>query len=173
MYRKRTRKSQKLSPLFKMAEKLLGEASLLNSIRLHQSEISEALGSCEDKYAWCFRFLRYGNRSKIAKELKCGDLVERHLMDGDIVLFNRQPSLHKLSIQAFYVSLYISIVQTQHIPCMLNGNGYKSKGNNFVMGIFTYLLVENFYRKEFPYSELKVFPLKIASIFERFQILVK
>ena len=55
-------------------------------------------------YVSYYRFLRYGNRSKIAKELKCGDLVERHMMDGDIVLFNRQPSLHKLSIQAFYVS---------------------------------------------------------------------
>lgn len=27
-------------------------------------------------------------------------MVERHLQDGDIVLFNRQPSLHKLSIMA-------------------------------------------------------------------------
>jgi hypothetical protein len=51
------------------------------------------------------RFLRYGNREKIAKELKTGDTVERHMMDGDIVLFNRQPSLHKLSIQAFFVSI--------------------------------------------------------------------
>jgi DNA-directed RNA polymerase beta' subunit len=50
------------------------------------------------------RFLRYGNRERVAKELKFGDIVERHLIDGDIVLFNRQPSLHKLSIQAFYVS---------------------------------------------------------------------
>lgn len=33
-----------------------------------------------------------------AKELQIGDVVERHLIDGDIVLFNRQPSLHKLSI---------------------------------------------------------------------------
>ena len=51
------------------------------------------------------RFLRYGNREKIAKELKLGDTVERHMIDGDIILFNRQPSLHKLSIQAFYVSV--------------------------------------------------------------------
>ncbi|KAJ8318173.1 hypothetical protein KUTeg_003264 [Tegillarca granosa] len=48
------------------------------------------------------RFLRYGNREKIAKELKFGDVVERHMIDGDVILFNRQPSLHKLSIQAFY-----------------------------------------------------------------------
>lgn len=42
--------------------------------------------------------MRYGNRNKFAKELKFGDIVERHLSDGDRVLFNRQPSLHKLSI---------------------------------------------------------------------------
>ncbi|XP_062605530.1 DNA-directed RNA polymerase III subunit RPC1-like, partial [Saccostrea cucullata] len=51
------------------------------------------------------RYLRYGNREKIAKELKFGDIVERHLIDNDIVLFNRQPSLHKLSIQAFYAKV--------------------------------------------------------------------
>lgn len=33
-----------------------------------------------------------------AERLQIGDIVERHLMDGDIVLFNRQPSLHRLSI---------------------------------------------------------------------------
>ncbi|XP_038060034.1 DNA-directed RNA polymerase III subunit RPC1-like isoform X2 [Patiria miniata] len=48
------------------------------------------------------RFLKYGNRQKTAQELKYGDIVERHLMDGDIVLFNRQPSLHKLSIMAHF-----------------------------------------------------------------------
>ncbi|XP_023211808.1 DNA-directed RNA polymerase III subunit RPC1-like [Centruroides sculpturatus] len=51
------------------------------------------------------RYLRYGNRQKIAQELKYGDIVERHLMDGDVVLFNRQPSLHKLSIMAHIVSI--------------------------------------------------------------------
>ncbi|KAF2816470.1 DNA-directed RNA polymerase III subunit RPC1 [Mytilinidion resinicola] len=35
---------------------------------------------------------------RAAKQLQIGDIVERHLEDGDIVLFNRQPSLHKLSI---------------------------------------------------------------------------
>lgn len=52
-----------------------------------------------------FRFLKYGNREKIAQELRYGDIVERHMIDGDIVLFNRQPSLHKLSIMAHIVSL--------------------------------------------------------------------
>ena len=48
------------------------------------------------------KYLKYGNRQKIAQELKYGDIVERHLIDNDIVLFNRQPSLHKLSIMSFY-----------------------------------------------------------------------
>lgn len=30
-----------------------------------------------------------------------GDVVDRHLEDGDVVLFNRQPSLHRVSIMAF------------------------------------------------------------------------
>lgn len=33
-----------------------------------------------------------------AEQLEPGDVVERHLMDGDYVVFNRQPSLHKLSM---------------------------------------------------------------------------
>ncbi len=39
----------------------------------------------------------------LAEELEVGYTVERHLMDGDIVLFNRQPSLHRLSIMAHEV----------------------------------------------------------------------
>lgn len=33
-------------------------------------------------------------------ELRYGDIVERHIVDGDIVLLNRQPTLHKLSMMA-------------------------------------------------------------------------
>ena len=50
-------------------------------------------------------FLRYGNLKHIAADLKEGDTVERHLEDGDIVLFNRQPSLHKLSILSHFVKV--------------------------------------------------------------------
>lgn len=47
------------------------------------------------------RYLKFGGSVQIAAEkLKVGDIVERHLRDGDIVLFNRQPSLHKLSIMS-------------------------------------------------------------------------
>ena len=44
--------------------------------------------------------LKWGDRRRLAAELKVGDTVERHLRDGDIVLFNRQPSLHRMSIMA-------------------------------------------------------------------------
>uniref|UniRef100_A0A5K3FYM9 DNA-directed RNA polymerase subunit n=1 Tax=Mesocestoides corti TaxID=53468 RepID=A0A5K3FYM9_MESCO len=40
-------------------------------------------------------------RDNVSKSLRVGDVVDRHLIDGDIVLFNRQPSLHRVSIQAF------------------------------------------------------------------------
>jgi DNA-directed RNA polymerase II subunit RPB1 len=35
--------------------------------------------------------------------LNFGDIVNRHLVNGDIVLFNRQPSLHKMSMMAHKV----------------------------------------------------------------------
>ena len=34
-----------------------------------------------------------------------GDIVNRHLLDGDIVLFNRQPTLHKMSMMAHRVKV--------------------------------------------------------------------
>jgi DNA-directed RNA polymerase II subunit RPB1 len=36
-------------------------------------------------------------------EVEDGDIVDRHLRNGDWVLFNRQPSLHKMSMMAFHV----------------------------------------------------------------------
>ena len=42
----------------------------------------------------------YANKRKIADELAIGDIVERHISNGDAVLFNRQPSLHRVSIMA-------------------------------------------------------------------------
>jgi len=43
------------------------------------------------------------DRQTIADNLEIGYLIERHLANGDIVLFNRQPSLHQMSIMAHYV----------------------------------------------------------------------
>ncbi|MBO3841480.1 MAG: DNA-directed RNA polymerase subunit A' [Candidatus Brockarchaeota archaeon] len=38
------------------------------------------------------------NRDSLAEALDIGFIVERHLLDGDFVIFNRQPSLHRLSM---------------------------------------------------------------------------
>lgn len=51
------------------------------------------------------RFLRFGDRNKIADSLRIGDVVERHIRDGDCILFNRQPSLHKLSIMCHFAKI--------------------------------------------------------------------
>ena len=42
-------------------------------------------------------------REDLATEIEVGYIVERHLIDGDIVLFNRHPSLHRASLMAHYV----------------------------------------------------------------------
>ncbi len=47
--------------------------------------------------------LMENNLEIIAEKLDIGWTVERHLEDGDIVLFNRQPSLHRMSIMAHRV----------------------------------------------------------------------
>jgi DNA-directed RNA polymerase subunit A' len=49
--------------------------------------------------------LEFSDRERIAEELQVGYIVERHLKDGDIVLFNRQPSLHRMSIMAHRVKV--------------------------------------------------------------------
>jgi len=55
-------------------------------------------------------FLKQDNRTVSLRyvasdtiNLREGDIVHRHLIDGDIVLFNRQPSLHKASMMAHRV----------------------------------------------------------------------
>ncbi len=42
-------------------------------------------------------------RDEILAELDKGYIVERHLIDGDIALFNRQPSLHRMSMMCHTV----------------------------------------------------------------------
>lgn len=46
--------------------------------------------------------LRY---KKEATEIHYGDVVERHLVDGDIVLLNRQPTLHKQSMMGHRIKV--------------------------------------------------------------------
>ena len=44
-------------------------------------------------------------KESILEKLEPGYVVERHLMDGDVVLFNRQPSLHRMSMMAHEVKV--------------------------------------------------------------------
>ncbi len=44
-------------------------------------------------------------KQELIDELDIGYVVERHLKDGDIVLFNRHPSLHRLSLMGHYVRI--------------------------------------------------------------------
>ena len=59
--------------------------------------------------------LRFSKGSLI--DIKIGDIVERHLVDGDVILFNRQPSLHKYSMMAHYVKV---VKDESHLTFRLN-----------------------------------------------------
>ena len=48
-------------------------------------------------------YLRYVD--KLSIRLDNGDIVHRHMMDGDAVLFNRQPSLHRMSMMCHIVKV--------------------------------------------------------------------
>ena len=43
------------------------------------------------------------DENKEELEIEYGDIINRHLIDGDYVLFNRQPSLHKMSMMGHRV----------------------------------------------------------------------
>ena len=47
--------------------------------------------------------IQHSSRDNLS--LSIGDVVNRHLMDGDFVLFNRQPSLHKMSMMGHRVKV--------------------------------------------------------------------
>jgi DNA-directed RNA polymerase beta' subunit len=47
--------------------------------------------------------LRHVNTKELV--LREGDIVNRHLMDGDVVLFNRQPTLHRMSMMGHKVKV--------------------------------------------------------------------
>lgn len=48
--------------------------------------------------------LKYSNKS-LLKNVEIGYVVERHLQDNDIVIFNRQPTLHKMSMMAHRIKV--------------------------------------------------------------------
>ena len=49
--------------------------------------------------------LKHVDLEKMVEELQIGDICNRHLIDGDVVLFNRQPSLHKMSMMAHKIKI--------------------------------------------------------------------
>jgi DNA-directed RNA polymerase II subunit RPB1 len=51
------------------------------------------------------RTIRLKNIDTTTINLEIGDVVDRHMKNGDYVLFNRQPSLHKMSMQGHRVRI--------------------------------------------------------------------
>ncbi|RCN27659.1 hypothetical protein ANCCAN_26606, partial [Ancylostoma caninum] len=72
----------------------------MKKLIMNGSDIHPGANYVIDRVTGTKRLLKYGSRETCASSLKVGDIVERHLDDGDIVLFNRQPSLHKVSIMS-------------------------------------------------------------------------
>jgi DNA-directed RNA polymerase II subunit RPB1 len=63
-----------------------------------------------------------GDRQNLAvcpafQPLEVGDVVERQLRDGDVVIFNRQPSLHKMSIMAHRVRVMAHDTFRMNLSC--------------------------------------------------------
>jgi DNA-directed RNA polymerase subunit A' len=55
------------------------------------------------------RRLKVGDTEEVKKEqienLKVGSIIERQIVEGDIALFNRQPSLHRISMMAHQIRI--------------------------------------------------------------------
>ena len=66
--------------------------------------VTKITDSCTGTDTPCTISLKYYSPDKVI--LNEGDIVNRHVMDGDIGLFNRQPSLHRLSM----ISMKIKVV---------------------------------------------------------------
>jgi DNA-directed RNA polymerase subunit A' len=57
-------------------------------------------------------------KEQLLEELQPGYIVERHLMDGDIAIFNRQPSLHRMSMMCHRIRV-LPGQDFQAQPCCL------------------------------------------------------
>ena len=57
------------------------------------------------------------NCEEVAARLQVGAVVERQLDDGDIVLFNRQPTLHRMSMMAHKVRVMPGKTFRFNLPC--------------------------------------------------------
>ncbi|MHB8632678.1 MAG: DNA-directed RNA polymerase subunit A' [Thermoplasmatota archaeon] len=57
------------------------------------------------------------NADEVAKRLEVGSIMERQLDDGDVVLFNRQPTLHRMSMMAHTVRVMPGKTFRFNLPC--------------------------------------------------------
>ncbi|KAI8805242.1 hypothetical protein BJ742DRAFT_821492 [Cladochytrium replicatum] len=78
---------------------------ILNGDTVHPGAIYVTSTSMGKKFGISNKHISPHVRKQMAEKLQFGDVVDRHLNDGDIVLFNRQPSLHKLSIMSHFVKV--------------------------------------------------------------------
>lgn len=76
-----------------------------NIERLQRSVLLGPDALCGAKSVIDERGEMYSLQHRRTMKLKLGHIVERHLRNGDIVAFNRQPSLHKYSIMAHRVRI--------------------------------------------------------------------
>jgi DNA-directed RNA polymerase subunit A' len=76
---------------------------MVNSINIRQ--LSEYLRQGHIKTVFRGKQMYDLSKKRGSTVLMVGDEVERSLMDGDYVLFNRQPSLHRMSIMAHRVRI--------------------------------------------------------------------
>ncbi|MBS3076222.1 DNA-directed RNA polymerase subunit A' [Candidatus Pacearchaeota archaeon] len=89
--------------------KIVTVAETVNDLNLEK--LKKLVGMAEEYPGANYVIRPDGKRKKIVAELKeeiiselvPGYQVERHLQDGDVVLFNRHPSLHRGSLMAHFV----------------------------------------------------------------------
>ena len=78
---------------------------------LNKEKLEKLVDNGADIYPGVKSFIRNGITKAITDYnkkdiiLENGDIVNRHLRDGDFVLFNRQPSLHKMSMMGHRVKV--------------------------------------------------------------------
>ena len=74
-----------------------------NINKVYQLYKENKIKTYTDKRDGIQKYLEFSKLKNI--EFNFGDIVERELMDGDYVLFNRQPSLHKMSMMAHKIRI--------------------------------------------------------------------
>jgi len=78
---------------------------VLNGYNIHPGAKSIVVYNKKNNNVPNIKNLKHINLEEIAAKLKVGDIVHRHIRDDDIVLFNRQPSLHKMSMMAHKIKV--------------------------------------------------------------------